>query len=340
VILNRNEAIEWCNAAAESLLGLSWPLVAGNALTSEIREPILEEYLTKADYTRSLEFVSPVNKAKVLSLLVTPIGRKKRKLVIARDVTQVYLLDQTRRDFVANVSHELRTPLTVIAGFLETFAEESANAPGWKRSVELMRQQTKSMERLISDLLTLSRLEMEDTALDPRPVPVPNLLAAIAEEVRAFTGTSGHVIQLDSESDLWLQGHAEELKSAFSNLVFNAVRHTPDRTEVQIRWYSDGVGAHLSVQDNGEGIPTRHLPRLTERFYRVDKSRSPGSGGTGLGLAIVKHILTRHGAELSIASTVGEGSTFACHFPPSVVIHHGEQEGPDPDQGDLHANAR
>jgi two-component system phosphate regulon sensor histidine kinase PhoR len=174
------------------------------------------------------------------------------------------------------------------------------------------------MQSIISDLLALSRLDMENVTKSSEAVSIPHLLSAIVQEARALSGEH-HVLKLESDTELLLKGDKDELYSAFSNLVFNAVQHTPARSQIRIQWYADEAGAHFTVTDNGPGIPGRHLPRLTERFYRVDKGRSRQSGGTGLGLAIVKHAITRHGGELRIASEVGKGSSFACHFPASRV---------------------
>ena len=316
VILGREKDIEWCNPATSSLLALHWPECADKRITTLFKDPVLIEYLQTGQYSKPLRLISPAEKSRVLSIRLTPFGKKKRQyLLMARDITRIYHLDQARRDFVANVSHELRTPLTVISGFLETLSDAEEDCPDLALSRGLMQQQAQRMTDIISDLLVLSRLEMDERTDMKDPVPVPGLLVTIIKEADALTRSSGHVIELDADEKLWLLGNSHELHSAFSNLIFNAIQHTPNRSEVRISWKADGSGARFCVSDTGEGIAARHIPRLTERFYRVDKGRSRSSGGTGLGLAIVKHIINHHDAELKIESEPGRGSTFCCHFP-------------------------
>ncbi len=319
VLMGKSGEVEWCNPAAQRMLGLYWPKCMGRTLVSDIQHPVLKEYLTRGNFNRPIEFPSPVNKAVILSLRVTPFGKKHQKLLLARDITQVYHLDQVRRDFVANVSHELRTPLTVITGFLENLASTGSEIPQWTRSIELMQEQAKRMQSIINDLLALSRLDLGNITGTSNPVSVPKLLSAVVQEARALS-RDHHELKLECDPELFLKGDEDELHSAFSNLVCNAVQHTPARSLIRIQWYADDAGAHLRVSDNGQGIPGRHLPRLTERFYRVDKGRSRQSGGTGLGLAIVKHAVGRHGGELQIISEVGKGSSFTCNFPITRII--------------------
>jgi two-component system phosphate regulon sensor histidine kinase PhoR len=320
VILGKQGEVEWCNPAAGSLLGLHWPRAAGRPVAELLPHPAFLEYLARGDFARPLELPAPTNNSRILALHVTRYGKKRQRLVVARDVTRVYHLDQVRRDFVANVSHELRTPLTVLSGFLETLHDTRGECPQWARSVELMQQQTMRMGVIVNDLLMLSRMELDDRATSREAVAVPEMLASIVEDARVLSAGREHPIALEADPDLWLQGSGEELRSAFSNLVFNAVQHTPAGTEVALRWFRDERFAYLEVADQGEGIPAHHLPRLTERFYRIDKARSRAKGGTGLGLAIAKHAVHRHGGELLIASEVGEGSTFTCRFPPTAII--------------------
>ena len=221
---------------------------------------------------------------------------------------------------MANVSHELRTPLTVIYGLAELLNTDEPDPAMLPRSTGMILQQASRMNDLVSDLLTLSRLETQQQSAPDEHVPVAELLTAIIEEARTLSGPAQHALQLDICAPDGLRGNAKELRTAFSNLVTNAIRHTPNQAEVRVRWQVDSAGAHLSVTDTGEGIAARHIPRLTERLYRVDASHSRDTGGTGLGLAIVKQVLEHHGAELEIISTVGGGSTFTCHFPPARVI--------------------
>ena len=254
---------------------------------------------------------------------------KEHLLLVARDVTPIHRLDQVRRDFVANVSHELRTPLTVISGFLETMSEEHSSYPQqwarqWGRSVHLMRQEAARMQHLVEELLLLSRLEMDKGMHRREVIAVSGMLAMISEEAIALSGTLNgeprHIFSVVADTGVRLCGNNTELRSAFSNLIFNAVQYTPSHGEINVRWYADASGAHLEVQDTGLGISAEHIPRLTERFYRVDTARSRDSGGTGLGLAIVKHVLNRHDAQLRIESELGEGSTFICDFPPALTV--------------------
>ena len=226
-----------------------------------------------------------------------------------------------RKDFVANVSHELRTPLTVITGYLETLLDnvEQIN-PRWLRPMQQMQQQAGRMQNLLNDLLLLAKLEATDYPSDSQPVAVDLLLLSIKSDAQALSGARRHRLQLQADPHLKLKGSEAELRSAFSNLIFNAVKYSPDESEISIRWWSDEQGAHLAVQDSGIGIEAKHLPRLTERFYRVDSSRASHTGGTGLGLAIVKHVLLRHRGRLDISSTPGKGSTFTCHFPASQAV--------------------
>jgi two-component system phosphate regulon sensor histidine kinase PhoR len=221
-----------------------------------------------------------------------------------------------RKDFVANVSHELRTPLTVISGYLETLLDnvEEVN-PRWLRALQQMQQQGSRMQNLLNDLLLLAKLEATDYPSDNQPVAMDLLLLSIRNDAQALSGSRNHRISLEADHQVRLKGSEAELRSAFSNLVFNAVKYSPEESEIRIRWWADEQGGHFSVADSGIGIEAKHLPRLTERFYRVDSSRASNTGGTGLGLAIVKHVLLRHRARLDITSVPGKGSTFTCHFP-------------------------
>ncbi len=328
LILGEYGVIEWSNPAARRMLGLPWPKARGQYLVQLIRHPVLEEYLDKGDYSQPIEITAPGDKSKILSLRITPFGKAHHHLLVARDVTQIYLLNQAQQDFVANVSHELRTPLTVIMGFLENLRPTAAGAElhNWARSVELMESQAQRMKRIIDELLTLSRLQMKQSPPSDEPVPVPKLLASITQEARALSGSSAHNLTLEANPQLWLAGNHDELRSAFSNLIINAVQHTPAHAKVHIQWDTNEAGAHCTVTDTGKGIAARHIPRLTERFYRVDRARSRKSGGTGLGLAIVKQVLDRHSGELRISSEVGRGSSFSCQFPPQRVrLQHSER---------------
>ncbi|MEB0170240.1 phosphate regulon sensor histidine kinase PhoR, partial [Pseudomonas sp. CCC4.4] len=254
-------------------------------------------------------------------LLITRYGNNEH-LMLVRDVTRIHQLEQMRKDFVANVSHELRTPLTVICGYLETLIDNAEGInPRWVRALQQMQQQSERMQALLNDLLLLAKLEATDYPSDNQPVVVSTLLQIIKNDALALSAQRKQRITLSIDNEAKLKGSESELRSAFSNLVFNAVKYTQAEGTIHIRWWDDEQGAHMSVQDSGPGIETKHLSRLTERFYRVDSSRASNTGGTGLGLAIVKHVLLRHRGTLEIVSVVGKGCTFTCHFAPAQVIN-------------------
>ncbi|MDJ0943272.1 MAG: phosphate regulon sensor histidine kinase PhoR [Kiloniellales bacterium] len=327
VVLSETGAISWFNPAARKLLGLRWPADLGKDITGVVVHPILEDDLAAGRSSRPLEVPSPANGAWMLSLQITAaFGNQHERLLVARDITPVFRLEQARRDFLASVSHELRTPITVFRGYLEALQELAVEQPQWRIPVAQMDQQAERMQALVDDLLTLSRLEMADRPLAEAAVPVAEILAEILAEARMLSGDRRHSLRLEMDPTVQLLGEEGELRSAFSNLIFNAVRHTPAGTRVDIDWQRNTEGASLSVRDNGQGIAAYHLPRLTERFYRVDAGRSRRSGGSGLGLAIVKQVLDRYSAELRIASDVGKGTTFSCHFPGSRVRTEPEAE--------------
>ena len=319
VMLDSEGNLEWWNRAAETLLGLKTPQDSGQPVTNLVRHPRFKEYFEQDNYAEPLDIPSPVNDHLRIQLYITRYGNNEH-LMLVRDVTRLHQLEQMRKDFIANVSHELRTPLTVICGYLETLLDNVDDVnPRWKRPLSQMQQQGERMQTLLNDLLLLAKLEATDYPSDNQPVPIDSLLRTIKNDAQALSGQRNQTITLDVEADVALKGSETELRSAFSNLVFNAVKYTQDGGHIRIRWWSDGSGAHLSVQDSGVGIDSKHLPRLTERFYRVDSSRNANTGGTGLGLAIVKHVLLRHRARLEISSVLGHGSTFTCHFPPVQV---------------------
>jgi two-component system, OmpR family, phosphate regulon sensor histidine kinase PhoR len=320
VIIDRNNNLEWWNRSADKLLGLKAASDRGKPLMNMLRDPRFIRYFRKAQYADPLELPSPVNNDLRLQYQITLFGEGDR-LLVARDITRLVRLEQTRQDFVANASHELRTPLTVIRGYVETFLDQDLPRP-LARAMGQMQAQALRMENLVNDLLLLSRLDGSNHIADEHPVQLHPLLEQIHRDAQALAlaQEKDHSIslQLDSEQDL--VGQELELHSAFSNLVFNAVRYTPPHGKIRLRWWTDATGGHFSVTDDGIGIEPAHIPRLTERFYRVDESRASSSGGTGLGLAIVKHVLVRHDAHLSIESRPGKGSTFSCHFPPDMLV--------------------
>ncbi|WP_430460875.1 phosphate regulon sensor histidine kinase PhoR [Thalassolituus sp. LLYu03] len=305
--------LEWWNQAAQRFLGLKSPVDVGQPITNLIRDPAFKTYFDAADYRDPLTMQSPVNKRMHLQFNITQFGRRDR-LLLVHDVTRLKHLEQMRKDFVANVSHELRTPLTVLSGYVETMAMHGDDLPPrWGRMLEQMSEQSLRMEAIIKDLLALSRLETTSTE-QPGAVFVQPLLEQICADARALSGQRGHDITLSCDGPEGLLGFGDELRSAFSNLVFNAVKYTPDGGRIEVLWQGDAEHGLLSVRDNGTGIAAHHIPRLTERFYRADPSRSKETGGTGLGLAIVKHVLLRHEATLEIESEVGKGSCFRARF--------------------------
>ena len=315
IMLDSEGNLEWWNRAAEQLLGLKTPQDSGQAITNLVRHPRFKEYFEAGQYQEALEIPSPINDRQRLQLQITRYGNNEH-LMFVRDVTRLHQLEQMRKDFVANVSHELRTPLTVISGYLETLLDnvEEVN-PCWLRALQQMQQQGSRMQNLLNDLLLLAKLEATDYPSDNQPVAMDLLLLSIRNDAQALSGGRNHRISLEADHQVRLKGSEAELRSAFSNLVFNAVKYSPEESEIRIRWWADEQGGHFSVADSGIGIEAKHLPRLTERFYRVDSSRASNTGGTGLGLAIVKHVLLRHRARLDITSVPGKGSTFTCHFP-------------------------
>ncbi|MCO7505039.1 MULTISPECIES: phosphate regulon sensor histidine kinase PhoR [Pseudomonas] len=319
IMLDSDGNLEWWNRAAETLLGLKTPQDSGQPVTNLVRHPRFKEYFEQENYLEPLEIPSPISDRLRIQLHITRYGNNEH-LMLVRDVTRIHQLEQMRKDFVANVSHELRTPLTVIAGYLETLLDnvEEVN-PRWVRALTQMQQQGVRMQTLLNDLLLLAKLEATDYPSDNQPVAIDSLLQSIKGDAQALSGQRNQRITLDAEPGVRLKGSEAELRSAFSNLVFNAVKYTQDEGQIRIRWWADAQGAHLSVQDSGIGIDPKHLPRLTERFYRVDSSRNSTTGGTGLGLAIVKHVLLRHRGRLEISSVPGHGSTFTCHFAPVQV---------------------
>ncbi len=320
ILLDRERRITWCNPATRNLFGIGWPEADGRPISEIIPLDGLDAFLTKADYSRPLEFSPPHDRSRILALSAAPFGGKKhQRLVVAEDITEVARIQHARRDFVANVSHELRTPLTVISGFLETLGDAPDLPPRLAHPVELMAHQAQRMESIIADLLTLSRLELEMDPPGRERVDVPALITDLVAQARHLS-KERHPIETHIEPGLWLQASETDLHSIFANLLNNAVRHTPPGTPIEVTWDETADGPRFCVRDAGPGIPEEHLPRLSERFYRVDKGRSRASGGTGLGLAIVKHMLQRHGGQLLIRSRVGEGSTFCCRFPPGSGV--------------------
>jgi two-component system phosphate regulon sensor histidine kinase PhoR len=318
VMLDRGDQLLWCNDTAAGHLGIQSGRDTGLRITNLVRVPRLAAFLqgTTNEISETLDYRPAHNPGQVLSLKAVPFG-EGRKLLVSFDVTQIERADTTRRDFIANVSHELRTPLTVIHGFLEHMTDAPvAPAEQARRHIALMTQQSDRMLKLVDDLLMLSRLESGDAPQREEPVDVRALLETLAEDARALSANR-HQVDVNVGEDAVVTGSTEELRSAFGNLVSNAVRYTPAGGRITLTWLCDNKGRPVfCVKDTGIGIAAEHIPRLTERFYRVDRGRSRETGGTGLGLAIVKHVLLRHQATLEIQSDLGVGSEFRIVFPP------------------------
>ena len=328
VVLGENDEIEWANSRAGIYLGIDYPQDRSQRLINLFRHPRLIKFMkeTRAgdkSGENSLELVSPVNSDVHLELRLVSYG-DAGNLLVARDITKIYRINRMRTDFIANASHELRTPLTVISGYLESFEEQDFSGDTADQSsakLLQMRKQTERMRLLIEDLLKLSTLETAESQSRREPVRVPDMLDSIINEARTIDRVQKHHFLVESDKDLWIEGDRNQIYSAVTNLIYNAVQHTHDGGKITIRWYADAHGAVFEVIDTGEGISAEHIPRLTERFYRVDRGRSRDKGGTGLGLAIVKHILVRHNARLEIESSPGVGSTFRFRFPLSKILH-------------------
>jgi two-component system, OmpR family, phosphate regulon sensor histidine kinase PhoR len=317
IILSPQREIVWFNRQAARLLGLRRPVDVGLRIDNLIRAPEFAHYLHSDDFAMPLIIRPPVQIDLYLSLQVVPYGGGQ-SLLLVRDVTRQMRLEGMRKDFVANASHELRTPLTVISGYLDTLADDPLVDSAWEGPIRDMRTQAQRMNAIIADLLELSRLESTEGEAPREPVDVPRMLERLHRDALVSPDRPRHVL-LELDSGDGLLGAAHEIESAFTNLLVNAVKYTMADGSVKMRWWVDEAGAHFAVIDSGIGIPAEHIPRLTERFYRVDAGRSRGHGGSGLGLAIVKHALQRHGGWLDVQSTEGKGSTFTCHFPQQRV---------------------
>ncbi|THD05704.1 phosphate regulon sensor histidine kinase PhoR [Panacagrimonas perspica] len=327
VVLGERGEIAWFNKAAQAMLGLRGQQDVGIRIPNLIRNPEFAQYFTDNEYLGEVEVASPINRGVRIAMKIIPYGNNQR-LMIVRDVSELRRLETARRDFVANASHELRTPLTVLRGYLDMIEPES-RGPGplapWRMPLNEMRAQSTRMESLINDMLKLAKLE-SDVDAKQEVLDVPSVLTRVLEEARAMS-LGSHTIEASIDPELFLFGRETEAQSIFSNLVTNAIRYTPPQGRIEVRWFGDEEGAHFTVTDSGIGIADDDIPRLTERFYRVDVGRSRASGGTGLGLSIVKHALQRHEGHLEIQSQLGQGSTFLCHFPPHRV--HRAEEPPE-----------
>lgn len=313
VILNEQREIAWFNRMAAQLLELRRPADLGLRIDNLVRQPQFVRYLSSGQFSNPVIIRATGAVERFLSLQIVPYG-EGQQLLLVRDVSRQMRLEAMRKDFVANASHELRSPLTVISGYLETLSQDPILDPEILAPIAEMRRQAERMTTIVEDLLELSRLEAADGEVAGTPVDVAALMSILRKDVLARPKHPKEV-RVRFESNTPLLGQESEIHSAFSNLVDNAAKYTLPDGWIEMHWWVDDEGGHFSVSDSGIGIPAEHIPRLTERFYRVDVGRARATGGSGLGLAIVKHVLQRHGGTLEIQSALGQGSTFTCHFP-------------------------
>ena len=313
VVLTGDDRIEWFNWRATSYLGLDPGHDIGQPLANLVRQPEIIEFIAHGNFGEPLIVKSARDSRLTLALQIIPYGTEQ-KLLVTRDVSRLEEVETMRRDFIANVSHELRTPLTVLCGFLETLDNLPLDDPEAPHFLKLMKTQADSMQRLVNDLLTLSQLESSQNLTGEETIDIAKLMTRIQGDALALSAGS-HQIELQIDSSNKILGSEAELASAFGNLASNAVRYTPPGGKITLGWHNTGDQAVFEVRDTGIGIAPEHIPRITERFYRVDRGRSRETGGTGLGLAIVKHVVLRHQAELAIDSAPGKGSSFAIRFP-------------------------
>ena len=319
VILTKNNLIDWANKPAAHMLGINSSHDSGQQISNLIRHPGFMAYITQSDFSQHISIPSPVKPDHTLHLQIIPFG-SSQKLLLCRDVTHIAKLEEMRTAFIANVSHELRSPITVLNGYLETLQDIKHKDPVvLEKALANMHEQSRRMERLVIDLLALTKLETTPAHTRDESVDVAAMLASLKESADLLSGDKKHNITLQSDTEIKLTGNHDELNSLFSNLINNAVRYTPAGGNIDILWEKTDKGARFVVNDTGPGIAHHHLSRLTERFYRVDVDRSRESGGTGLGLAIVKHVVERHDGTLNISSALDHGSSFMCYFPSDRV---------------------
>lgn len=320
IVIDKQNNLDWWNRASEGMLGLKYPQDRNLAVTNLIRNPRFAEYFSTENYDDPLKINAPGDNSKVLEFQIALFGEHER-LMIVRDVTQFHRLESMRKDFVGNVSHELGTPITVIKGYLEAIMDNIDSLDErWRKPMRQMHQQSNRMESIVRDLLLLSSLETRTLSKQQDKIPLAALLAEIKNDTQSIFDARSHEFIIDCSDEIVLRGARSELYSAISNLAVNAAKYTPENGVVVIKTHQSEDTINIEIIDNGIGIEAEHIPRLTERFYRVDSSRSSETGGTGLGLAIVKHILARHDGELKITSEVGQGSTFSCKLPIARLI--------------------
>jgi two-component system phosphate regulon sensor histidine kinase PhoR len=319
VVIDNQARIMWCNRNARIELGLRWPDDNGRRIDNLIRHPKFVEFLESDDYHYPIEIPAPMNPHKTFEYRMMEYGQDQL-LLIVRDVSRVSHLEEMRKDFVANVSHELKTPLTVINGYLEVLSASTEGTPPIvEKAIKEMGTQTKRMQNLIEDLLVLSRIESSAERIFEKVMDMHSMLKQIQVEANALNKEKQHEIVFKVDPDLRVFGVETEMRSACSNLIFNALHYTPAKGRIEVIWKSRAGGAYFAVKDNGDGIEDKHLRRLTERFYRIDKARSRKTGGSGLGLSIVKHVLHHHNTSLDVKSKVGKGSEFSFLLPSELL---------------------
>lgn len=315
IMINKENNLDWWNLASERFLGLQYPQDRNQSVTNLIRNPDFAEYYQKEHYDETLKIEAPGDSRKVLEFQIALFGEHER-LIVVRDITQLLRLENMRTDFIGNVSHELGTPITVIKGYLEAMLDNLDEVDDkWRKPLKQMRQQSLRMENIVRDLLMLSSLETKTLPKQQDEISVHELFSEIESDTQQIFLDKSHKFEIHCGKSYTLTGKRSELYSAVSNLVVNAAKYTPENGVIKLTAALTKDSFNIEVEDNGIGIERHHLPRLTERFYRVDVSRSADTGGTGLGLAIVKHILIRHDAELEIDSKFNRGSRFICKFP-------------------------
>lgn len=320
VVFRQEGRIVWCNKLAQELLDFKWPQDSGQPIFNLLRHPSFIHYLQQRDFSTPLEIPSPLYAERALELRIVP-HTESEHLMLVRDITQLKQLEGMRRNFFANVSHELRTPMTVLQGYLEmTQDPDVLVGPIWERAHTVMTEQLDRMNSLVTQLLTLSKIEAAPIHELNTVINVPHMLRALEREANSLSAELKHNLYFEIDNDLMVLADEEQLRSAISNLIYNAVKYVPAGSNIYVRWYQTEQGACLEVEDNGEGIAPQHIHRLTERFYRVDKARSRDTGGSGLGLSIVKHALTHHHSHLVISSAIGVGSKFSFVLPDKLVV--------------------
>ncbi|WP_127960257.1 phosphate regulon sensor histidine kinase PhoR [Serratia microhaemolytica] len=316
VITTLDGHIFWCNGLAQHLLGFRWPEDNGQHILNLLRYPEFSHYLQQQSFSKPLTL--HLNNERFVEFRIMPYS-EGQLLMVVRDVTQMRQLEGVRRNFLANVSHELRTPLTVLQGYLEMMNDESISEPLCRKALATMQAQSKRMDSLINQLITLSRIEAAPTIDLSQQIDMPSILQQLQHEAESLSAGQ-HLITFQVDQQLKVFGNEDQLRSAVSNLVYNAINHTPEGTQIAVSWQQTPQGARFQVCDNGPGIAAEHLPRLTERFYRVDHARSRHTGGSGLGLAIVKHALSHHDARLDISSQPGGDTLFSFYIPSRLVV--------------------